>query len=52
VSLALITIELGTRKKEEEKRSKLKSSNEHDKLSFLVTIDLSGIGTWRDFDSL
>jgi hypothetical protein len=22
------------------------------KLSLLVTIDLSGIGTWRDFDSL
>jgi hypothetical protein len=31
VSLALITIELGTRKKEEEKRSKRKSSNEHGK---------------------
>jgi hypothetical protein len=29
VSLALITIELGTRKKEEEKRSKRKNSNEH-----------------------
>jgi hypothetical protein len=52
VSLALITMILGTRKKEEEKRSKRKSSNEHGKISLLVTIALSGIGTWRDFDSL
>jgi hypothetical protein len=29
VSLALLTIEFGTRKKEEEKRSKHKNSNEH-----------------------
>jgi hypothetical protein len=36
VSLALITIELETRKKEEEKLSKSKSSNEHKCLS-LVT---------------
>jgi hypothetical protein len=36
VSLALITIELETRKKEEEKLSKRKSSNEHKCLS-LVT---------------
>jgi hypothetical protein len=33
VSLALITIELKTRKKEEEKQSKRKSSNEHKCLS-------------------
>jgi hypothetical protein len=31
VSLALITIELRTRKEEEEKRSKRKSSKEHNK---------------------
>jgi hypothetical protein len=52
VSPALITMILRTRKEEEEKRSKRKSSNEHGKLSLLVTIALSGIGTWRDFDSL
>jgi hypothetical protein len=33
VSLALITIELNTRKKEEEKQSKRKNSNEHNCLS-------------------
>jgi hypothetical protein len=33
VSLALITIELETRKKEEEKQSKCNSSNEHKCLS-------------------
>jgi hypothetical protein len=33
VSLALITIELRTRKKEEEKQSKRKSSKEHKSLS-------------------
>jgi hypothetical protein len=33
VSLVLITIELNTRKKEEEKQSKRKSSNEHRSLS-------------------
>jgi hypothetical protein len=53
VSLALITNVLETRNGEEEKRSKRKSSKEHDKtLSLLVTIALSGIETWRDFDSL
>jgi hypothetical protein len=52
VSLALITKILETRNGEEEKRSKRKSSKEHGKLSLLVTIALSGIGTWRDFDSL
>ena len=49
MSLALITNVLGTRNGEEEKRSKRKSTT---KLSLLVTIALSGIGTWRDFDSL
>jgi hypothetical protein len=52
VSLALITSELRTRKEEEEKRSKCKSSKNTAKFSLLVTIALSGIGTWRDFDSL
>jgi hypothetical protein len=47
VSLALITKNLGTRIEEEEKRSKRKSSKNTAKLSLL-----SGIGTWRDFDSL
>jgi hypothetical protein len=37
---------------EEEKRSKCKSSKNTIKLSLLVTSALSGIGTWRDFDSL
>jgi hypothetical protein len=35
VSLALITMILGTRKKEEEKQSKRKSSNEHKCLSLV-----------------
>jgi hypothetical protein len=49
----LITKILGTRNGEEEKRSKRKSSKEHNKkLSLLDTNALSGIGTWRDFDSL
>jgi hypothetical protein len=52
VSLALITSELRTRKEEEEKQSKRKSSKNTAKFSLLVTIALSGIGTWRDFDSL
>jgi hypothetical protein len=52
VSLALITKNLGTRIEEEEKRSKRKSSKNTAKLSLLVTIALSGIWTWRDFDSL
>jgi hypothetical protein len=33
VSLVLVTIELNTRKNEEEKQSKCKSSNEHKSLS-------------------
>jgi hypothetical protein len=41
---------MGTRIDEEEKRSKRKSSKNTTKLSLLVTIALSGIGTWRDFD--
>jgi hypothetical protein len=38
VSLALITIELETRKKEEEKQSKRKSSNEHKCLSLVANL--------------
>jgi hypothetical protein len=38
VSLALITIELETRKKEEEKQSKRKSSNEHKCLSLVTNL--------------
>jgi hypothetical protein len=52
VSLSLITKILGIRNGEEEKQSKCKSSKEQGKLSLLATIALSGIGTWRDFDSL
>jgi hypothetical protein len=40
VSLALITIELETRKKEEEKQSKRKSLNEHKCLSLWSLICL------------
>jgi hypothetical protein len=45
VSLALITKILGTKNGE-------KAQKNTTKLSLLVTIALSGIGTWRDFDSL
>jgi hypothetical protein len=38
VSLALVTIELETRKKEEEKQSKRKSSNEHKCLSLVTNL--------------
>jgi hypothetical protein len=38
VSLVLITIELNTRKKEEEKQSKRKSSNEHKCLSLVTNL--------------
>jgi hypothetical protein len=53
VSLALVTIELETRKNEEEKPSKHKSSNEHKYLSltshYLIEI-VFGLG--RGFDLL
>jgi hypothetical protein len=51
VSLVLITSELNTRKKEEEKQSKRKSSNEHKYLS-LTSHYLIGIifGLGRGFD--
>jgi hypothetical protein len=51
VSLALITIELGTRKKKKSNPSARAHMNTA-KLSLLGAIALSGIGTWRDFDSL
>jgi hypothetical protein len=53
VSLVLITSELNTRKKEEEKQSKRKSSNEHKYLS-LTSHYLIGIvfGLGRGFDLL
>jgi hypothetical protein len=51
VSLVLVTIELNTRKKEEEKQSKRKSSNEHKSLS-LTSLYLIGVifGLGRGFD--
>jgi hypothetical protein len=51
VSLVLITSELNTRKKEEEKQSKRKSSNEHKYLS-LTSHYLIGMvfGLGRGFD--
>jgi hypothetical protein len=42
VSLVLITSELNTRKKEEEKQSKHKSSNEH-KMSLSLVTNLFGV---------
>jgi hypothetical protein len=53
VSLALITSVLGTRKKEEEKRSKRRNSNEHKCLS-LTSHYLIGMifGLGRGFDLL
>jgi hypothetical protein len=43
VSLVLITSELNTRKKEEEKQSKRKSSNEHKCLSLSLVTNLVGV---------
>jgi hypothetical protein len=48
VSLALITIEMITRKNEKKKQSKRKSSNEHNKSLSLITKTLCRIG--RGFD--
>jgi hypothetical protein len=50
VSLALITIELETRKKEEEKQSKRKSSNEHKCLSLVTNLIGMIFGLGRGFD--
>jgi hypothetical protein len=52
VSLALITSVLGTRNEEEKSDPSTRAQKNTTKLSLLVTIALSGIETWRDFDSL
>jgi hypothetical protein len=51
-SLALITIELGTRKRKKKSDPRARAQMNTAKLSLLVTIALSEIETWRDFDSL
>jgi hypothetical protein len=51
VSLALVTIELESRKKEEEKQSKRKSSNEHKSLSHESLFDWNDLWT-KDLISL
>jgi hypothetical protein len=52
MSLALITMILGTRNGEEEKRSKRKSSKEHGKTLSSSHYCFEWNWTWRDFDSL
>jgi hypothetical protein len=52
VSLALITIELRTRNGKKKSDPSASAQKNTKKLSLLVTIALSGIETWRDFDSL
>jgi hypothetical protein len=52
VSLALITNNLEARIEEEKSDPSARAQKNTTKLSLLVTIALSGIGTWRDFDSL
>jgi hypothetical protein len=52
VSIALITIELETRKKEEEKQSKRKSSKEHKCLSIVTNLFGVIFGLGRGFDLL
>jgi hypothetical protein len=52
VSLALITSELRTRMEKKKSDPSARAQKNTAKLSLLVTIALSGIGTWRDFDSL
>jgi hypothetical protein len=52
VSLALITKNFGTRNGKKKSDPSARAQNNTAKLSLLVTIALSGIGTWRDFDSL
>jgi hypothetical protein len=52
VSLALITNVLGTRNGKKKSDPSARAQKNTAKLSLLVTIALSGIGTWRDFDSL
>jgi hypothetical protein len=52
VSLDLITKILRTRIEEKKSDPSARAQMNMAKLSLLVTIALSGIGTWRDFDSL
>jgi hypothetical protein len=44
--------DLGNKKWEEKSDPSARAQKNTAKLSLLVTIALSGIGTWRDFDSL
>jgi hypothetical protein len=52
MSLALITSELRTRNGKKKRDSSARAQKNTTKLSLLVTNALSGIETWRDFDSL
>jgi hypothetical protein len=52
VSLALITNVAGTRMGKKKSDPSARAQKNTTKLSLLVTIALSGIRTWRDFDSL
>jgi hypothetical protein len=52
VSLALITSELRTRNGKKKSDPSARAQKNTTKLSLLVTNALSGIVTWRDFDSL
>jgi hypothetical protein len=52
VSLVLITNVAGTRMRKKKRDPCARAQKNTAKLSLLVTIALSGIGTWRDFDSL
>jgi hypothetical protein len=52
VSLALITNVAGTRMGKKKSDPSARAQMNTAKLSLLVTIALSGIGTWRDFDSV
>jgi hypothetical protein len=52
VSLALITMILGTRKKEEEKQSKRKSSKEHKSLSLVTNLFGVNLDLGEDLISL
>jgi hypothetical protein len=52
VSLALITNVVGTRMEKKKSDPSARAQMNTAKFSLLVTNALSGIGTWRDFDSL
>jgi hypothetical protein len=52
VYLALITNVAGTRMEKKKSDPSARAQKNTVKFSLLVTIALSGIGTWRDFDSL